>query len=118
MVKKKCVKKKCIKKNYVQTKDKKKVCPRCNGRVFNGTKKCKLLKNNIVCAYSFISRREAKLKYVFKHDLNTIEKTVEDIKYINNLAKHHDIACLSPYKIKEHKKIIIPSKNIIKKFDF
>ena len=50
------------------------------------------------------------------------EKTIQiqptNASALNNLAKQYDIACLSPYKIKEHKKIIIPSKNLIKTFDF
>ena len=117
MIKKKCVKKNYVKKNYVQTKDKKKVCPRCNGKVFNGTKTCKLFKNNIKCNYRFISRREAKLKYIFKHNLNTIEDIVEDIRHINNLAKQYKLEYLFPYKIIK-RNYIIPSNKIIKKLIF
>ena len=72
---------------YNQRYEKKKICPKCNGKVYNATLICKLLNNNKECSYKFVSRNQKKYS--------------SDIQIINQLAKFKDIRCLSPYKERE-----------------
>ena len=80
---------------------KKKICPQCNGKVYNATLICKLLKNNNqICGYKFISRK----KKVLSNVIFTFQKESKskcDIQIINQLVKFKDIRCLSPYEERE-----------------
>jgi hypothetical protein len=88
-----------IKKKHIKIQDKKKLCPNCNGKVFNATVKCKLLINNKSCNHHFISRREANLH---------IEGDVKKLK-----ISTESIELLFPYKAKILP-FIIPSMLVIK----
>jgi hypothetical protein len=81
---------------YNQRYEKKKICPKCNGKVYNATLTCKLVNNNKKCNYYFISKKQ---KILYNND----------IQIINKLAKFKDITCLSPYEERELQ--IITSKN-------
>ena len=77
---------------YNQVKDKKKLCPLCNGRVFNATRKCQLIVNNQKCGYFFISKRQ-------KKSLNE-NKKLEEIKKSEENKKFKEIK-----KSEENKKL-------------
>tara|TARA_B100001248_G_scaffold249643_1_gene223003 strand:+ start:27 stop:464 length:438 start_codon:yes stop_codon:yes gene_type:complete len=143
MFKKKCIqiknKNKCVKKKYVQKKDKKKICPKCNGFVFNATRTCKLISNDIVCGHKFISLRQVKLlnenlkknlvkikipniNNIYLNEINKLRNDLmtlnQDIIILNKLAEKYDMRCLSPYKIKKDSKMFSYSKNIVKNLNF
>lgn len=138
-------KKKCIQKKYVQKRDKKKICPKCNGSVFNATRTCKLVSNNIVCGHKFISLNQVKLlnenlkkvkilkknlvkikmpkiNNTYLNDINKLRNDLmtlnEDIITLNKLAEKYDMGCLSPYKIKKDNKMFYYSKDIVKNLNF
>lgn len=90
-----------IKKKYNQKKDKKKICPKCKGNVFNATLKCKLLtKENEQCGFEFMSRKNSIIKEILNNIIVTLEKNNKnnDILILNKLIENNDARCLSPYK--------------------
>ena len=111
---------------YVQRNEKKKICPQCNGKVYNATLICKLLKDNKKCGYKFISRKQKVLSNVMNELINNIVKTqnvsqYNDIKIINRIAKFKDLRCLSLYeeravKMISPKKIETPNLKPVKLF--
>lgn len=95
-------------------KEKKKLCPKCNRRVYNATLICKLLDNNKECGYKFVSRKQKELSNAINGLVNDVifrfqQESNSDIQIINELAKFKNIRCLSPYKKRELE--IISSKN-------
>lgn len=111
---------------YIQCNEKKKICPRCNGKVYNATLTCKLLKDNKRCGYKFISRKQKELSDIMNELINNIIETqniseYNDIKVINRIAKFKDLRCLSLYeersvKMISPKKIEIPNLKPVKLF--
>tara|TARA_B100001123_G_scaffold415525_1_gene516118 strand:+ start:181 stop:579 length:399 start_codon:yes stop_codon:yes gene_type:complete len=89
-------------------KKKKKLCPKCNRRVYNATLTCKLLDNNKECGYKFVSRKQKELSDAINGLVNDVifrfqeeSKSNSDIQIINELAKFKNIRCLSPYEKRE-----------------
>ena len=91
-----------IKKTHSKIQDKKKLCPNCNGKVFNATVKCKLLINNRTCNHRFMSRRASKILH-----------TSDNVKKTKVLKDAFEIELLFPYQAKILQ-YIIPSKVVIK----
>lgn len=107
-----------INKKYNQTKDKKKICPKCNKLVFNATLTCQLKnKNGNICGHKFISRKQKIFIEVINNIILTIENNSHnnDIKIINNLSKMKNMRCLSPYRCKKTQFISFESLQDMKK---
>ena len=98
---------------YNQINEKKKICPQCNGKVYNATSVCKLLKDNKKCGYKFISRKQKILFNIVNDIINIIEShnilESSDIKIINRIAKFKNLKCLSLYE-ERLVKMITPKK--------
>ena len=89
---------------YNQTKDKKKICPKCKGLVFNATLTCRLKHmNEVVCGHKFISRKQQIFIKVINDIILSIEKNLNynDITIMNELSKSNNLRCLSPYEAKQ-----------------
>ena len=102
---------------YNQRYEKKKICPKCNGKVYNATLTCKLLDNNEECGYKFVSRKQKELSDAMNVLVNNVifrfqedVKSNSDIQIINQLARFKDTRCLSPYEERELE-MISPKKS-------
>jgi len=108
-----------IKKKYNQTKDKKKLCPRCQSYVFNATIICTgLLEDDVKCNYVYrnkkICEEERKSINGKKLELDQIKKQLskskKEFKKLINRNKYIPIKNITPIKQTTPRKQNIPIK--------
>ena len=75
-------------------KPKKKICPKCKGKVYNATQVCKLNYNNTVCNFKFISKRNLKDNFLNNSILN-------DIILLNKIFNNYNFNFIFPYRVKK-----------------